>query len=96
MSNVMTLEEMKNKFKYEFKFWLQIFKSDPVSCLKSEDRSASYEMSACHVFKLNNGQYAVVVEEGCSCYEPINANIDLYPTERIALDKFNEWEKKRR
>ena len=32
-----------------------------------------------HIFELENGKFAVVNEEGCSCYDVVEADIDIYP-----------------
>lgn len=76
---------------YEFKYWCKIFKSPPIHLVSTHDRSRSYEMDRAHVFELQNGVYALVVEEGCSCYGPADALIELYPNIEKAQKAFDRW-----
>lgn len=78
---------------YELEAWIEQLGSVPVERIAHADYSQSYEMNVAHVYKLESGQYALVTESGCSCYEPFQADIDLYPTKRAAMEKFNAWEK---
>jgi hypothetical protein len=79
---------------YEIKAWIKTLGSMPVERVAHEDLSESYEMTEAHVFKLENGQYALVTEDGCSCYSADEAEIELFPTQEKAVDKFNIWLKK--
>lgn len=76
---------------WEWHSWASRLGSVPVDRIEHEDRSESYEMDRAHVFKLENGKYALVTESGCSCYESGSALIDLYPTEQKALEAFAAW-----
>jgi hypothetical protein len=78
---------------YELETWITQLGSVPVERTHHENLSPSYEMCMAHVFKLENGQYALVTEHGCSCYTPDSANIDLFPTLKAAEKNFNEWVK---
>lgn len=78
---------------YEIKRWIITLGSMPIERVAHADFSEPYEMNMAHVFKLENGQYALVTECGCSCYDPSDAEIDLFPNKNTALLKFKEWEK---
>ena len=82
----MNKEELNEAWKYEFKAWA--LDSPPVELIHSQDHSESYEMDRKHVFKLENGQYALISESGCSCYEASDAQIILFPTEEKAKEAF--------
>lgn len=86
-------EELLKQFHYEFKYWIPVFKSDPVELIAHEDRSADYETEMFHIFKLENGKYATVHEAGCSCYSVDEAEIDILPTEELAMEQFIKWQK---
>lgn len=60
---------------YELGDWIIRFGSFPVELTASEDFSGSYEMIRAHIFKLQNNKYAYVEENGCSCYEPTDAEV---------------------
>lgn len=83
----MTLQE---EWSYEFKAWIVRLGSMPVELIISEDQSESYEMDRRHVFKLENGQYALISEVGCSCYMSEEADIELYPNKAAALKAFKK------
>ncbi len=78
---------------YEIKEWIDAFGSVPIERIAHMDVSQSYEMDRAHVFSLKSGKYALVVESGCSCYEPSQASIELFPSERAALEAFHKWGK---
>ena len=80
---------------YEIEAWLSRLGSPPVECLKVADLSASYEMTKCGILRLLNGQFATVVEEGCSCYSSSDADIELHPTYEAAWVSFQKWYKSR-
>lgn len=86
-------EEMEKHFQYEFEYWKGHSGFEPIECLRSEDYSESYEMTMAHLFKLEGEKYAVVTEEGCSCYLASDANIEIFPSLKKAEDKFDEWDK---
>jgi len=77
---------------YEIEKWLPAFGSRPTEVVISVDRSQSYEMNKATVFKLKSN-YALVTENGCSCYSSSDANIDLYPTKKAAMEAFDKWRK---
>lgn len=78
---------------WDLSAWIEQLGSVPVERLRHEDHSESYEMSVAHLFRLENGKYAVVIEEGCSCYSSSDAQIEVFPSLERAEASFNEWEK---
>lgn len=77
---------------YEFKAWEPQFGSPAVAIVKQEDKSAPYEMDRATLFRLKErGVYALVVEEGCSCYEVHDAQIDVIRGKQEALAAFDRW-----
>ena len=89
MGNTKLLEEWSSEFSY----WLSRFGSAPVELVRSKDCSQSYEMDRRHIFKLENGQYAVVKEDGCSCYSSSEADIQLFSDLQMANDCFEDGDK---
>ena len=85
-------EKLLNNYEYEIKDWLPIFGSAPIAEIKHADYSEAYVMCTAHVFQLENGQCAVVIEEGCSCYTPDQAGIELFKDAKDAIAKFDQWE----
>ena len=83
----------RDQFIYEIAYWLPRLGSEPVRTVASENCSEDYQMNKAHVFELANGQYALVSEQGCSCYESEDASIDLYPDQSHALAAFMRWVK---
>lgn len=81
---------------YDLKYWMPVFGSKPVERIAHEDFAGSYEKCECHVFRLENNQYAVVAENGCSCYSADDAQIELFPTEQAAMESFEKWIKQNR
>lgn len=79
--------------KYELESWIHALGSMPIERILHEDLSGSYEMRRAHVFKLENGEYALVTENGCSCYSPEQAGVDLFPTLDKAKESFDKWVK---
>jgi hypothetical protein len=79
--------------KYEIDAWRFTLGSAPIKRVAHCDLSEPYEMREAHVFKLENGKYALVTEEGCSCYESSDADIDLFSGKKDALEAFEKWKK---
>lgn len=79
--------------KDEISAWIHALGSMPISRIAHEDRSQSYEMDVAHVFELENGKFALVTEEGCSCYESSDAQIELFPDKKKALKQFEKWKR---
>ena len=77
---------------YQLKAWLPTLRSPPAERIAHGDHSASYEVDEAHVFSLENGQFAMVVECGCSCYSSSDADIDLFPDKESAMKQFDKWE----
>lgn len=82
--------------KSDLQAWLYRLGSTPVERIAHEDISGDYRMTAAHVYRLENGQFALVTESGCSCYDASDADIDLFPTQESAMEAFNKWLKDRR
>lgn len=89
----MTKEQLWKDWSYEFQEWIKTLQSAPVELIKSYDWSRSYEMERGHIFKLENNQYALIIEHGCSCYSPSWASIEVFPDLEKAQIKFDEAEK---
>ena len=81
---------------YKIEVWLPELGAKPVERISHEDYSRCFEMCMAHVLALDNGQYALVTEKGCSCYESEDAYIDLFPTKEKAMDSFRKWVKENR
>lgn len=86
----MNKEKLVEAWEWEFKYWIPIFGSEPIRLVYSKDNSEPYEMDRRLIFGLENGQFAVVKERGCSCYEPSEAVIDLLPTLEKAIEVFEQ------
>ena len=71
--------------------WVRRCGGVPVACLASHDRSESYEMDRAHVFKIRPGRYVLITECGCSCYDPRDASIYVYPSKAAAMKDFESW-----
>lgn len=78
---------------WELKAWIERLGSVPKERIAHEDYAGSYETLCASVFLLENGQYALVTESGCSCYSAEDADIDLYPTKEMAMEQFQAWDK---
>ncbi len=87
------IAELKKGWSYEFKYWVTVMGFDPIELIDSENKSGFYEMDRMHIFKLVSGQYAVVKESGCSCYEARDASIDIVKTKEEALRQMKEFRK---
>lgn len=79
-------------WRYEFDAWIEILGSEPIELIKSIDKSESYEQDHKHLFKLDNGEYAVIHESGDSCYEPSDAIINKFPDLDSAITFFRKTE----
>jgi len=71
---------------YEFRSWKNITGFEPIELIASVDESESYEMDRRHVFLLADGKYASVDEQGCSCYDPSWASVEIHPTKESAFE----------
>jgi hypothetical protein len=80
-----TTDELRKSWSYEFSEWK--LSALPVELIHSQDDSESYEMDRQHVFKLENGRYAYISEQGCSCYEYSDAEVCEYPTKEEAMSR---------
>lgn len=81
-------------WEFEFRNWGERVPATPRRVVKHKDMSHSYETRQVTIFELNNGEYLLAEEEGCSCYSDEDAVLNLYPTEKMATDSFNRVVKK--
>ena len=81
---------------WEIKSWLHRLGSFPIRRIDHADHSESYTMDEGHVLALENGQFALVTESGCSCYSCDDADIDLFPDYSSAKDAFDKWDREHR
>ena len=79
---------------WELKSWIARLGSVPVKIIEDCNRSADYEVTKFKVLKLENGNYATVEENGCSCYESSQANIEIFSSKKEAVAQFEKWERK--
>ena len=79
---------------YAIEDWLPRLGAAPVERLAHADLGYGYEMIAAHVFRLADGKFALVVEEGCSCYTSEEAQIESFPTAYSALSAYRKWYRK--
>ena len=79
------------KWREELHAWAYRFGSIPEALLATCDRSESYEMDRAHVFKIWPGRYALVLEQGCSCYVYEEADIYLYGDEKSVMEDYTRW-----
>lgn len=77
----------------DLKAWIVALGSMPVKRIAHKDFSVPYEMNMAHVYELENGKYALVTEQGCSCYSADRAVIDLFPALDAAMNSFTKWAK---
>lgn len=80
--------------KWELEDFIERLQSVPVDRVAFEDRAGSYETRQVSVWKLENGQYAVITESGCSCYDRSSADIEHFPSKKSAMASFEKWKKK--
>ena len=88
-------EEMENDKlgveDYQLKYWVPLFGAKPVERIYHFNYTNAYEICEAHVFILENGKFAFVLEEGCSDYSSEDAQIDILPTRELAEEKFRTW-----
>jgi hypothetical protein len=82
-----------NLDEWEIKEWIARLGSMPVEIIEDCDRSAAYEVTKFKVLKLENGNYATVEENGCSCYTASEANIEIFSSKEEAVKQFEKWER---
>lgn len=70
---------------YEFRYWKNTIGFEPTALIFSHTGPEDYTKNCSHVFLMKRGDYAMVNESGCSCYEPSEASISFYPTEAEAI-----------
>lgn len=85
--------DLNKEWEYQFREWKKVIGFEPIEHIKSEDFSEPYEIDIGHVFKLVEDKGALVLEQGCSCYDAGDASIDIYPDVECALDALERWAK---
>ncbi len=78
---------------YAVECWEEMHGFKITEQLAYTDRSECYEVDAGHVFALDNGKFAVVIERGCSCYSSSDADVSLCDTKEEAMKEYNRWAK---
>lgn len=76
----MSDEKVPSRFSYQNEYWATLAGSNIVEVLAEEDRAESYEVHEKHLYKLENGRFAVVSESGCSCYSLADADVETFDT----------------
>ena len=79
------------RWREELRAWAYRLGGIPEVLLVSHDRSESYEADRAHVFKVRPGRYALVLEQGCSCYNYKDARIYLYGDRKSVMNDYNRW-----
>lgn len=69
--------------------WESVHKFKVVRQLEHKDNSEPYEVDEAHVFELEDGRYATVLEYGCSCYSYDDAIVNIFDTLDEAMENFN-------
>lgn len=82
-----------NLDEWEIKEWISRLGSMPIEIIENCDRSAAWEVTRFKVLKLENGKYATVEENGCSCYDARDADIEIFSSKKEAVAQFEKWEK---
>lgn len=77
----------------EWEAWETQLGSVPVECVAHEDFSSYSGRCDASIYRLENGEYALVVQEGCSCYESSQADIEKFPSIGPASEKLEQWKK---
>lgn len=78
---------------YTTKQWSEQFNIKILERIAHEDEGGNYETHEIHVVSLEGNKYAVITEDGCSCYDSSQAEIEMFPTKKAALAKFEEWKR---
>lgn len=90
----MTLEE---RWKYEFRSWNygeRFGERKPVELVISVDYSElPCDMCMFHIFKMSDGVYMTVVEEGDSTYDAREAELEFFNSHSMAMDSLRRFEK---
>lgn len=76
---------------WQIEAWIMRLGSFPRKRVFHKDYAGSYEKREAHVLQLENGKYALVVEEGCSCYESSQANIEIFQSLFKVRSQFEKW-----
>lgn len=88
----MTDKEIPTRFSYQNEYWVTITGSNIVDVIEEEEGETNYSTNEKHLYKLEDGRYAVVQESGCSCYGLADAVIETYDTLVQARKAYNAIE----
>lgn len=78
-----------SRFSYQNEYWATLAGSNIVEVIAEEDHSEGYDVNEKHLYKLENGRFAVVSESGCSCYSLADADVTTYDTLNAAQDAYD-------
>ena len=81
---------------YQIEAWIIRLGSMPIQRIAHQDLGQNYAIRQAHALKLENGKYALVIEDGCSCYDPSKASIEIHPTKTSVIKAFEGWVKENR
>lgn len=76
---------------YEFDAWKGRLGGIPQALICSASRDGAYEMDSAHVFQIRPNRFALVLEQGCSCYYVEEADIYIYERMEEAIRDFFRW-----
>jgi hypothetical protein len=76
---------------HEFDAWADRLGGIPQALICSATRNGDYVMDCAHLFEIWPGRYALVLEEGCSCYDVRDARIYIYGRGDEAVGDFFAW-----
>jgi len=82
-------EKIPARFSYQNEYWAAIAGANIVEVIAEEDHSECYEVDEKHLYKLENGRYAVVRESGCSCYSLADADVTTFDTLAAAQAEYD-------
>ncbi len=91
----MTIKDspLYEKWKYKFDVWGKNKDFIPMRLIKTKDFAEGQNRCEAHLFELVK-HYALVIEEGCCCYKPEEAKVDIFFQLYDANNLFKKWEKK--
>lgn len=76
---------------WEIEAWILSLGSFPIKRHYHGVGDENYNMDRAHVLELENGKWAVVTEEGCSCYSSEEAEVEVFPYRLMAEAHFQVW-----
>ena len=91
LTNNNKLLELLGIDKWEIEAWITRLGSMPIKVIDRCDSSEYYSTTKFTILKLEDGNYATVEENGCSCYTAEDAEIEVFPTKEKAVAQFEKW-----